>query len=51
MAARARCDRALGKVILNGEHAVVDGIPAIAVGIDTGAWAEASVANWCRLHP
>lgn len=36
--------RALGKVILNGEHAVVYGIPAIAVGIDTGAWAEATPA-------
>lgn len=34
--------RALGKVILTGEHAVVYGIPAIAVGIDCGAWAEAT---------
>jgi mevalonate kinase len=31
-----------GKVILFGEHAVVYGIPALAVGIDRGAWAEAS---------
>ena len=30
-----------GKVILFGEHAVVYGIPALAVGIDRGAWAEA----------
>lgn len=29
-----------GKVILFGEHAVVYGIPALAVGIDRGAWAE-----------
>jgi len=33
---------ARGKVILCGEHAVVHGVPAIAVGIDRGA--EASVA-------
>lgn len=31
-----------GKVILFGEHAVVYGVPALAVGIDRGAWAEAS---------
>ncbi|HSO40633.1 MAG TPA: mevalonate kinase, partial [Labilithrix sp.] len=30
-----------GKVILFGEHAVVHGVPALAVGIDRGAWAEA----------
>jgi mevalonate kinase len=30
-----------GKVILFGEHAVVYGVPALAVGIDRGAWAEA----------
>ena len=34
--------KALGKVILTGEHAVVYGVPAIAVGIDCGAWAEAT---------
>jgi mevalonate kinase len=33
---------ASGKVILFGEHAVVYGVPAIAVGIDRGAFAEAS---------
>lgn len=32
-----------GKVILFGEHAVVHGVPALAVGIDRGAAAEASV--------
>ncbi len=31
-----------GKVILFGEHAVVYDIPALAVGIDRGAWAEAT---------
>lgn len=34
--------RACGKVILLGEHAVVFGIPAIAVGIDRGASAVAT---------
>lgn len=33
---------ASGKVILFGEHAVVYGVPAIAVGIDRGAWAQAT---------
>lgn len=33
--------RARGKAILFGEHAVVYGIPAIAVGLDRGATAEA----------
>lgn len=31
-----------GKVILFGEHAVVHGVPALAVGIDRGATAEAA---------
>jgi mevalonate kinase len=31
-----------GKVILFGEHAVVYGVPALAVGIDRGAWAEST---------
>jgi mevalonate kinase len=34
-----------GKVILFGEHAVVYGVPALAVGIDRGAWAEATPAE------
>jgi mevalonate kinase len=34
--------RASGKVILVGEHAVVYGVPAIAVGIDRGARARAT---------
>jgi mevalonate kinase len=34
--------RASGKVILLGEHAVVYGVPAIAVGIDRGASASAT---------
>jgi mevalonate kinase len=48
---------ASGKVILFGEHAVVYGAPAIAVGIDRGAWATATprdqgqselrVGEWC----
>lgn len=33
---------ACGKVILCGEHAVVHGVPALAVGIDRGARAEAT---------
>jgi mevalonate kinase len=33
---------ACGKVILLGEHAVVHGVPAIAVGIDRGARAQAT---------
>ncbi|HEY2368011.1 MAG TPA: mevalonate kinase, partial [Polyangiaceae bacterium] len=33
--------RASGKVILVGEHAVVYGVPAIAVGIERGARARA----------
>jgi mevalonate kinase len=31
-----------GKVILFGEHAVVYGVPALALGIERGAWAEAA---------
>ena len=37
-----RKGHACGKVILLGEHAVVYGVPAIAVGIDRGARATAS---------
>lgn len=42
-----------GKVILLGEHAVVHGCPAIAVGIERGVTAEASEAkrNILRLSP
>jgi mevalonate kinase len=36
---------ACGKAILFGEHAVVYGVPAIAVGIDRGAWADATVTG------
>lgn len=41
---------ACGKVILFGEHAVVYGIPAIAVGIDRGAWARATPDTRFTLH-
>ena len=34
-----------GKVILLGEHAVVHGCPAIAVGIDRGVTAKAEVSD------
>ena len=42
---------ACGKVILLGEHAVVYGVPAVAVGIDRGASAEAKPLDSgpCRL--
>jgi len=42
-----------GKVILLGEHAVVHGFPAIAVGIDRGVTAEATIgrADLLRLAP
>lgn len=39
--ARSSAGTACGKVILLGEHAVVHGVPAIAVGIDRGAKARA----------
>ena len=39
--AASHVGRACGKVILLGEHAVVYGVPAIAVGIDRGARATA----------
>jgi mevalonate kinase len=39
--APASFGRACGKVILLGEHAVVYGVPAVAVGIDRGARARA----------
>ncbi len=44
--------RACGKVILLGEHAVVYGTPAIAVGIDRGARARATTIarGPSRLH-
>ncbi|MFO0676055.1 MAG: mevalonate kinase [Polyangiaceae bacterium] len=44
--------RAAGKVILLGEHAVVYGVPAIAVGIDRGAeaYARASSGDRSRLR-
>jgi mevalonate kinase len=41
---------ACGKVILLGEHAVVYGVAAIAVGIDRGAWANATPAAATTLH-
>ncbi len=42
-----------GKVILLGEHAVVHGHPAIAVGIEKGVYAEATTAerDLLRLEP
>jgi len=42
-----------GKVILVGEHAVVHGFPAIAVGIERGVRAEANIAqrDVLRLTP
>ncbi|MGB5695452.1 MAG: mevalonate kinase, partial [Polyangiales bacterium] len=42
-----------GKIILLGEHAVVHGCPAIAVGIERGVHAEARLSNrdLLRLSP
>jgi mevalonate kinase len=42
--------RARGKVILLGEHAVVYGVPALAVGIERGAHAVARPAETPRLN-
>ena len=41
MSSHLSIGRACGKVILLGEHAVVYGVPAIAVGVDRGARATA----------
>jgi mevalonate kinase len=50
--ARSGMGRACGKVILLGEHAVVYGVPAIAVGIDRGVRARATAIQRgpSRLH-
>ena len=41
--------RAFGKVILLGEHAVVYGVPALALGLDRGARAEATPSERARI--
>src|ERR1700729_460019 len=43
--------RAWGKVILLGEHAVVYGVPALAVGIDRGAVAWVDACSSARSSP
>jgi mevalonate kinase len=42
--------RAFGKVILLGEHAVVYGVPALALGLDRGARAEATPSERARIQ-
>jgi mevalonate kinase len=48
-AVRSGSGRGLGKVILFGEHAVVYGSPAIAIGLERGAEAEARSGSQSRV--